>query len=111
MPAFDLIANKPSKTNGGTINPIIFTRYDVCPCCKAQRVDLISFNGYSQNYKEAVDAYLRGYKVNFDRYEIRAMKCKSCNKEFTIDWSDGFPKPLQYTAKTRAFLYEFMNGY
>ena len=86
MPSFDKIPVSPPKTNGGKIN------------------------GYSQNYKDAVDAYLSGYKVLFDRYEIRSMKCKSCAKEFTIDWSDGFPKPLQFTPKIRAFFQEFAEG-
>ena len=110
MPSFDKIPVDPPKTNGGSINPIIFTRYDICPNCNAQRLVLLSFNGYSQNYKDAVDAYLYGYKVLFDRYEIRSMKCKSCSKEFTIDWSDGFPKPLQFTQKIRAFFQEFIEG-
>ena len=89
---------------------IVPLRTDVCPYCKAQRVELFSFNGYTQNYKEAVNAYLSGYDVHFDKYEIRAMKCRGCNKEFVIDWTDGFPKPLKDTYRTNRFFSEFIGG-
>lgn len=91
-------------------NPIIPSRYDVCPFCKAQRIELFSFNNIPQSYREAVEAYLRGYIVSFDKWEIRYMKCRSCNREYTIDWSDGFPKPLEDTYKTNLFFSEFTQG-
>lgn len=101
---------KPFVKNEGLINPIVEERYDLCPHCRAQRVELFSFNGYPQNYKEAVNAYLRGYNVSYDKYEIRSMKCKSCNKEFVIDWSTGFPRPLRDVFITSRFLSEFLMG-
>ena len=107
MPSFDTekIIKDPDM-----IYPIAPSRSDICPFCKAQRVELISFNGYPQNYRDAVDMYMKGYNVFFDRYEIRSMKCMSCKHEFTIDWSNGFPVPLQDTLKTTRFFQEFING-
>lgn len=95
----------------GAIEPMIPARGDICPICKAQRVELFSFNGFPQNYSQAVDAHLRGYNIDYNNYEIRAMKCRSCNKEFTIDWSTGFPFPLKDTYKTNKFMHEFINGF
>lgn len=91
------------------IEPIKFIRPDVCPNCKAQRIELISFNGYPQHYSEAVTNYLKGKMTYFDKYEIRSMKCKSCNKEYIIDWSSVFPKPLLDNNKLNYFLYGFLN--
>lgn len=100
------------QDHDGLIDPFEVTeRFDICPICKAQRVELISFNGYPQNYRDAVDAYLRGYTVEYNRYEIRAMKCKSCNREFVIDWTIGFPIPLKNTYRTNRFFAEFSDGY
>ena len=108
MPSFDLKQKK--KDPEGSINPMSEIRTDICPFCKAQRVELFSFNGYSQNYSQAVEARLKGFNVQFDRYEIRFMKCRSCNKEFTIDWSYGFPIPLKDLFKTKQFFSEFIQG-
>lgn len=96
--------------NSGLTDPLIPVRFDICPICKSQRVKLLSFNNIDQNYSEAVDAYLRGYAVNFDRYEIYALKCASCGKEFIIDWTGGFPKPLQFKGKLDLFYWEFIRG-
>ena len=109
MPSFEKTA-KP-KIESNLIEPLIDIRTDICPHCKSQRIELFSFNGYPQNYKEAVEAYLRGYNISYDRYEIRAMRCRSCNKEFVIDWSSGFPVPLKDSYKTNVFFYQFMNGF
>ena len=106
---FDLYP-KLSYEDKGLINPIIEERPDICPHCRAQRVELFSFNGYPQNYRDAVDAYLRGYNIEYNKYEIRTMKCKSCNKEFVIDWSSGFPRPLRDVYKTNRFFSEFSLG-
>lgn len=104
--------DKHTEDHGDLIDPFIPSeRYDLCPICKAQRVELISFNGYPQNYREAVDAYLRGQVVEYNRYEIRTMKCKSCNREFVIDWTTGFPVPLKNTYRTNRFFAEFADGY
>lgn len=110
MPSFDIIPKKKDPAIEDLIVPMVDIRADMCPFCKAQRVELFSFNGYSQNYKEAVQAHLKGYDVRFDRYEIRSMKCRGCNKEFTIDWSYRFPVPLKDTFKTNQFFKEFING-
>ena len=108
MPSFDLKQKK--KDSRGLIDPISEIRTDICPFCKAQRVELFSFNGYNQNYSQAVEARLKGFDVGFDRYEIRFMKCRSCNKEFTIDWSYGFPIPLKDSFRTSQFISEFIQG-
>lgn len=100
-----------SNIENDLIDPFIKMRTDICPCCKAQRIDLISFNGYPQNYKEAVNAYLNGYSISYDRYEIRSMRCKSCNREFIIDWTQGFPKPLIDSYKINRFFSEFSAGF
>lgn len=90
--------------------PFVEVRSDICPFCKSQKIELFSFNGYPQNYKKAVEEHLRGNQVEFNKYEIRAMKCRSCNKEFVIDWSYGFPRPLKTTAKFNGFISEFLQG-
>lgn len=110
MPSFDKFPKIIDSSKKNLIQPMQPTRSDICPFCKAQRIELFSFNGYPQNYKEAVECRLRGYDVRYDRYEIRSMKCRSCNREFTIDWSFGFPVPLQDTYKTNNFFKEFING-
>ena len=107
------IKNIKSETidQDSLINPIIDIRTDLCPICKAQRVELFSFNNFPQNYKDAVEAHLQGYDIDYNKYEILYMKCRSCNKEFVIDWSEGFPKPLKSTYKTNRFFSEFINGF
>ena len=100
------------ENHDGLIDPIVITRrFDICPICKAQRLELMSFNNYPQNYKAAIDAYLSGYRVEFNKYEIRSMRCRSCNREFVIDWTSGFPVPLDSTFKTNRFFAEFADGY
>lgn len=106
--SFDI--SRADPVDNSLINPIIENRSDICPYCKSQRIELFSFNNYTQNYKDAVNLHLRGYDVGFNKYEIRAMKCKSCNKEFVIDWTYGFPRPLTDTFKTNMFLAEFILG-
>lgn len=103
---------EPRSNPEGLIDPFIITeRYDICPKCRAQRVELYSFNNIPQNYSDAVNAYLRGYEVNYNKYEIRMMKCKSCNHEFVIDWTMGFPVPLKNSYRTNRFFSEFVRGY
>lgn len=92
------------------VQAIVDIRTDICPFCKSRRVELFSFNNYPQNYKEAVDYHLMGFDIAFDKYEIRSMKCRSCGKEFVIDWTNGFPVPLKSTCTTTIFLTEFLNG-
>lgn len=106
---FDQI--KREETPKGLINPISPIRSDICPLCKAQKVELFSFNDYAQGYRQAVEANLKGYDVNYNKYEIRYMRCTGCKHLFTIDWSHGFPVPLQDTAKTSQFFREFLAGY
>ena len=110
MPSFDKTPKHIPDGDENLINAFSPIRTDVCPICKAKAVELFSFNGYPQNYREAVDAYLAGYDVKYDRYEIRSMKCRSCGKEFVIDWSDGFPKPLKDTFRSNLFFGEFVRG-
>lgn len=110
MPSYDVIGKgQPRVTVGNLPAPFIVDRPDICPYCKAQRIELLSFNGYPQNYSSAVDAYLRGYNISFNKYEIRSMRCKSCNKEFTIDWTSGFPMPLTSTFRTDVFFSRYLN--
>ncbi len=96
------------KDNG--VDPFVELRTDICPFCKAQKVELFSFNGYPQNYTDAVNAHLMGYDISYDKYEIRTMKCKSCNREFVIEWINGFPRPLKSNYKTNVFFEQFMLG-
>lgn len=98
------------EKNNNLKEALVPVRTDICPLCNVQAIELYSFNGYPQGYKDAVDQHLRGYRVNFDRYEILFMRCKSCRKEFTINWLDEFPVPLKDTVKTSIFFKEFMHG-
>lgn len=109
MSSFDKTPILKTQEEEKLINPIIDIRTDICPICRAQAIELYSYNSYPQNYNQAVDAYLMGYKVKFN-YEIRYMRCKSCNKLFTIDWSRGFPKPLKDSYITDRFFKEFLSG-
>ena len=58
---------KREETPKGLINPISPIRSDLCPICKAQRVELFSFNDYPQNYRQAVEANLNGYDVDYTK--------------------------------------------
>ncbi len=107
---YNVSPNKEDNSDPGAINPIIIHRYDICPKCGSNKIELMSFNNYPQGYSSAVDAYLSGYNVSFDKYEIRSMKCRSCGKEFVIDWSRGFPIPLKDTGKSNIFFMQFING-
>ena len=51
---FDKTPKISNIDNDGLIDPMIEIRTDICPHCKAQLVELFSFNGYPQNYKHAV---------------------------------------------------------
>ena len=99
------------EDQGDLVNAIVRERTDVCPYCNAQRIELFSFNQYPQYYKEAIDAAMMGYTVEYNKYEIRLMKCRSCNHEFVIDWTSGFPIPLRDTYKTNRFFAEFAEGH
>lgn len=93
------------------IYPFVYNRFDICPHCGAQRVELFSFNGYPQNYRDAVTSFLQGNNVEFNKYEIRTMKCRSCHKEFVIDWyDDKFPRPMKSINRSKQFFDEFVNG-
>ena len=107
---FEKIVRKECLEDDKLITPFIEIRSDICPVCRAQRVELFSFNGYPQNYKEAVNLNLMGYDVEYNKYEIRTMRCKSCNREFVIDWTSKFPKPLKDTYRTDRFIQEFVLG-
>lgn len=107
---YDVSPSKEDNKKYGLINPIIIDRYDICPNCKSNKIELMSFNNYPQGYSSAVNAHLSGYDVSFNKYEIRSMKCRSCGKEFVIDWSTGFPIPLKDTGKSNIFFMQFMNG-
>ena len=100
----------PIKVPDGLIEPMIPIRSDICPFCRVQKVELISFNGYPQQYSEAVNAHLMGNNISYNKYEIRLMKCMSCKKEFTIDWSTGFPEPMRDSYKFARFIDEFIMG-
>ena len=50
------------------------------------------------------------YWVRYDKYEIRTMKCRACNKEFVINWIDGMPFPLANGTRWTIFLSEFIQG-
>lgn len=101
------ISEKKETNNGNLIEPLIAIRPDICPYCKAQRIEIFSFNNYPQDYSKAVNAYFSGFDVSYNKWEIRSMKCRSCNKEFIIDWSTGFPKPLRDIDKKNMFFEEF----
>ena len=98
------------NTDPNLTDPMMPARVDICPFCKAQRIELFSFNGYAQNYKYAVDEFMKGNLISYDQYEIRTMKCRACNKEFVIDWKAGMPVPLRDTSRTSIFLQEFIAG-
>lgn len=105
--SFSVSEKKETINNENLIDPFIEIRPDICPFCKAQRIELFSFNNYPQDYSKAVNAHLSGFEVSYNKWEIRFMKCRSCNKEFTIDWSGGFPRPLRDLSKSERFFDEF----
>lgn len=107
---FNTRSKRKDISKEGLIDPIVFSRFDICPFCKAQKVELLSFNNIKQSYSKAVDLYFQGYNIGFDKYEIHSMKCLSCGHEFIIDWSIGFPKPLISNMFTDIFLSEFVHG-
>ena len=95
----------------GLQDPMIMSRTDICPFCNSQQIELFSFNGYAQNYKYAVNDFIKGNQISFDKYEIRSMKCRACGKEFVIDWiNGGMPVPLKDPIRGQNFLQEFILG-
>ena len=100
----------PIEQPKGLINPLAPARTDICPNCNMQTIELYSFNNYPQNYKNAVEARLKGFNVSYDKYEILYMRCKNCRKEFVIDWYSGFPVPLRDGIRAKAFFDEFDLG-
>ena len=57
MPSFDKTPKLALPK--GTIEPMKPIRGDMCPFCKAQRIELFSFNGYPQDYSQAFRALCR----------------------------------------------------
>lgn len=98
------------NVNNGRIFPLMPIRDDFCPHCNTQNIELFSFNNYPQGYSDAVTSYLNSNSILYDKYEIRYMKCKTCGKEFMIDWSSGFPKPLKDPYRVFGFVAEFEMG-
>lgn len=107
---FENLGN-PNDRYSALIDPMKLIRADICPYCNSQRIELFSFNGYPQQYRYAVDEFIKGNLISYDKYEIRVMKCRSCNKEFIIDWYNGMPFPLIYRERLDQFISEFKNGF
>lgn len=92
------------------IHGITYDREDTCPICKRKRsLDLYDKNNKSCNFSLILD------KNDLSRLKSRPFyyfKCKSCGKEFRIDWSyeNRIPVPL-IGNKLKYFLEDYMNSY
>lgn len=110
MANYAFLAEPGPKKDPNLTDPFEMFRPDICPHCNAQLVECYSYQGYPQKYSEAVDLYMKGYQVRFDKYDIFYMKCNGCGKSFVIDWSTGFPMPMRDSYTTDVFFSEFMSG-
>lgn len=89
---------------------IIRTRPDICPICKCQEIDVISFRGIPQHYSDAVNAYFSGHRVSFDKYDINFMMCLACGHKFHIVWENDFPFPSLDDFNRIKFLKNFIDN-
>lgn len=77
------------------IEPIQIIRYDNCPNCHRNKLELFSYDNYPMKYEEAVINYMRFNQLpQYNRFPIYRMRCRGCGKVFNIVWRDGFPVPL-----------------
>lgn len=77
------------------INPIQILRYDNCPICKRNSIEVFNTNNIPMNYSKAVLEYMStGNNTQYNRTAVYKMKCRGCGKEFSIVWIDGFPRPI-----------------
>lgn len=93
------------------IRGVTYDREDTCPDCRRKR----SLDLFDRNNRPAY------FPMLLDRNEINRlysrpfyyMKCKSCGKEFRIDWGceeNKIPVPLT-EEKLENFLQDYINSY
>lgn len=93
--------------------PIEVFRYDYCFNCNTQySIEMYNIFGSAIGYSRYLDFYFSNKKlppIN-DKYPIDRMICKNCKKEYPIDWSEGFPKPMRFFIPNNFFLNNFINN-
>ncbi len=76
-----------------------------CPICNEDLLFFTSKHNKIIDYKRFLDngntlAEMKGY---LEKRDIRHFKCIKCDKEFIIDWSEGWPVPVTDIDKLKAF--------
>lgn len=85
------------------IEPIQYIRYDNCPNCHRNTIELFSYDNYPMHYSEAVLSYMNGDKsIQYNKYSIYRMRCRGCGKIYNIVWRDEFPVPLLEQPENRS---------
>lgn len=89
---------------------IFYDREDTCPECRRKR----SLELYDKNNKPGYFSLVldRGDLSKLHNRQFYYFRCKSCGKEFRIDWSNEnrIPVPLLGN-KLRYFLEDYINSY
>jgi len=92
------------------IRGIIYDREDTCPNCKRKR----SLELYDRNNKPAYFSLIldKGEIERLHQRQFYYFKCKICDQEYRIDWSqeNRIPVPL-LGKKLQYFLEDYINSY
>ncbi|WP_301067248.1 hypothetical protein [uncultured Duncaniella sp.] len=77
-------------------DPMEFERWDFCPNCGRNRVELFSFFNSPMHYAKMVDAFIRGEHIqDYFKYAAYMMRCTACGKCYDIVWDGNFPMPMK----------------
>lgn len=76
----------------------VITPY-ICPVCKQPTLFFVNKYNKIIDYKALIDRQttLYGIKNFIAANHAVAIKCIECNKEYIIDWSNGYPTILNNT--------------
>lgn len=76
----------------------VITPY-ICPVCKQPTLFFVNKYNKIIDYKALIDRQttLYGIKNFIAANNAVAIKCIECNKEYIIDWSNGYPTILDNT--------------
>lgn len=72
-------------------------RPDYCSVCRRHTIEIFDYFNYPQHYADLALASFEHRPIPcLDTRDIYTMRCRSCGKEYAIQWEDGMPKPVLY---------------
>lgn len=76
--------------------PMEFDRWDFCPNCGRNKIEMFNFFNSPMHYSSIVDKFIRGdLIVDSHKYEAYMMRCTACGKCYDIIWDGNFPMPMK----------------